>query len=706
MATKRSIKRAVMLSITILLLASAWRGAPSHAAVPKLDQIRVALFMQLPGKYDSTTAAATFSSAGGIKVGTVQPGGISDWFSIAGAEQARFMVDDYKVKVYEGTNFATALAATKRLQALKGAAYLVSLSKNGAVTYQVLEGTYKSSAEAAAAQAKWSADSELMRLIGSFQSLLHGPLHLETGPLGSKAAAITAARAFGSAGLDAYVTVRSPQKGITNYSVMVGAAVSSAELDLIKLAAANVQGGAGLTAADQQAPYLMLRSEHTISGTASSSLELYSFAGGDAKITITPAGADPIKLMERSNRTYRGLFELSVLNGRLAVVNELSFEHYLYSVVGVEMYASWPAEALKAQAVAARSYVLNKGFGYQIAHVVDTTLSQAYYGTSSEAPSTIAAVDATAGEVALYNGKVIEALYYANAGGMTADAKEAWNNSIPYLQPVKSPDGALEAGLRKWYRVVLPSGTIGYIREDLLNETGKTTAAGSQVMQVNTNGTKVRKHPVIQDTLPPVGQVDSGAQVVVLEKTTESNSMSWVRGPYTAQEMLSAINARVKTPLTSAVRSLKVSQRGPSGRVIEVTANGQKLDISNPDSLRGTLGVQGSLQSTLFQIDETAKVELRGAGAAVRSKQTDSAPIYTISAGGKVTEASSANYFIVDGSGNIRAASKEPGFRFIGTGNGHGVGLSQYGALGLAQQGYDYQNILKYYYKDVTIAKE
>ncbi|MGO4373098.1 stage II sporulation protein SpoIID, partial [Paenibacillus sp. MCAF20] len=62
--------------------------------------------------------------------------------------------------------------------------------------------------------------------------------------------------------------------------------------------------------------------------------------------------------------------------------------------------------------------------------------------------------------------------------------------------------------------------------------------------------------------------------------------------------------------------------------------------------------------------------------------------------------------FILDGKGNLRAATKEPSFRFVGTGYGHGVGMSQFGALSLAQQGYDYQYILKYYYKDVTIAKE
>lgn len=225
-------------------------------------------------------------------------------------------------------------------------------------------------------------------------------------------------------------------------------------------------------------------------------------------------------------------------------------------------------------------------------------------------------------------------------------------------------------------------------------------------MQVNTNGTKVRKHPLIQDTVPLIAQADMGTQVVVLEKTIESNSMSWVRGPYSPQEMLTAMNARLKTKLSGPVNTIEVNQRGPSGRATEILVNGQKLLVNNPDALRGTLGVQGSLPSTLFKIDETAKVVILGAGSSTRTKPTDSGPVYTIGAGGKVEEATNANLFILDGDENVRAATKEPSFRFIGTGNGHGVGLSQYGALSLAQQGYDYQYILKYYYKDVTIAKE
>lgn len=701
-----NMKRLALMALSALLLISLCAVIPAQAAVPKLDTIRVAMFLQLPGKYTDTTAAATFSATGGLSIGTRTPSGVQKWFQTAAGTQTRLALDSFKVKVFESTNFASALAAYKRVVAAKGAGYLTSLSKKGAVVYQVTEGTYATLADAKASMTRWAADAELVKLTAGFKASVQGPLRLETPALANKAAAVTAMNGYAAAGLDAYVAVRLSSAGAAVYSVLVGSAADTAELQIVKTAATGVAGAASLKQADTAAPYLLLKNDHAVSGKADSSLELYSFPAADMKVWVESLTADPIKLTERNGRTYRGQFEVSALNGAMAVVNELPFEHYLYSVVGGEMYSSWPAEALKSQAVTARTYGLYKGFGFQIAHVVDTVLSQAYTGVGSERPSTIEAVEATRGEVLTYNGKLIEALYSANAGGMTSDAKEVWNNSIPYLQAVKSPDSSSEAGLHSWYRVVLPNGSIGYIREDLLDDTGSKTAAGSKIMQVNTDGTKVRQHPIIQDTVALIGTVDAGTKVTVLEKTIESNSMNWVRGPYKAEELLTVINARVKTKITGPLRTLEVGERGPSGRAIQMLANGTKLDVANPDVLRSTLGVQGSLPSTKFQIDETAKVAMLGANSQQRVKPNDSNPLYIIGAGGKLTEAKDANLFILDGKGNVRAATKEPSFRFVGTGNGHGVGMSQYGALSLAQQGYDYQYILKYYYKDVTIAKE
>ncbi|WP_341281777.1 SpoIID/LytB domain-containing protein [Paenibacillus sp. FSL H8-0537] len=698
MNTRFSIRRLSLLTLAGLLLISMWHVQPSQGAVPQLDSIRVAIFLQFPGKYQVNTAAATLSSAGGLSIGVKQPSGAEEWLRESGNVQARFAKDDYKVKVLETTSFETALSAYKRVQTAMGSGFITSLTKKSKTVYQVTEGTYKTVDEAKTALSKWKTDSELTKLAGGSQPELQGPLHLESTGYASKAAADKAAEAFEAAGIDTYIAVRKPASGL-RYSVMVGAAASSADLDLIKVATGAA--GISLLQADVKTPYLLLKSDHTLTGKAGSPLTMYTFPVTSAKVWVEPAGKETIKLTERYSRTYRGAFEFSDFNGKLAVVNELPFEQYLYSVVGAEMVSSWPQEALKAQAVAARTYALYQGSGFQIAHVVDSVSSQAYAGTSTEKQSTIQAVDATQGEVVLYKGKLIEALYSSNGGGATADAKEVWGNAVPYLTSVKSPtDSSAEKGLFSWYRVVLPSGLTGYIREDLLTATSETNPAGIKLMKVNTDGVKVRKIPLIQDDVPLVGQVNSGAKVVVLEKSVQSGPMSWVRGPFSSEELVASLKS--VTTISGPIHSLQVSKTGQSGRATELLANGKKLEVKYPDMLRTALG---SLPSTLFQIDETARVTVIGANKKTTTKPESAGAVYTVGAGGEVKQMD-AKLYIMGSKGQVREATKTPSFRFVGTGFGHGIGLSQYGALGLAEQGYDYSYILKYYYNDVTIAKE
>jgi stage II sporulation protein D len=209
---------------------------------------------------------------------------------------------------------------------------------------------------------------------------------------------------FSAAGIDAYPAVRKAG----TYSVMVGSAADTTALAAVKTNAGKVAGAPALREADTSTPYLLLRDDNTISGTAKQTYRSYSFPASGTKVWVSTDGSTGIKLQERGGRTYRGSMEASAYNGKLAVVNELPFEQYLYSVVPSEMPSSWPSEALKAQAVAARSYALFQGMGFGIAHVNDTELSQVYSGIDSEKATTTAAVNATAGMVAMYNGKPID----------------------------------------------------------------------------------------------------------------------------------------------------------------------------------------------------------------------------------------------------------------------------------------------------------
>jgi stage II sporulation protein D len=148
-------------------------------------------------------------------------------------------------------------------------------------------------------------------------------------------------------------------------------------------------------------------------------------------------GADPLSLGRRS---YRGTLRVSAM-GSLRVVNTVGLEPYLWGVVPSEMPDRWPAEALQAQAVVARTYALrhlHKGGDFDL---YPDTRSQVYGGIAAEAQTASDAVTKTAGEVVLYNGELAETFFYSSSGGRTANVQDVWPGSkpIPYLVSVPDP---------------------------------------------------------------------------------------------------------------------------------------------------------------------------------------------------------------------------------------------------------------------------
>ena len=139
-----------------------------------------------------------------------------------------------------------------------------------------------------------------------------------------------------------------------------------------------------------------------------------------------------------ADRFYRGEIQFRPGQKGITVINRLSLEEYLYSVLPAEMPASWPQEALRAQAIAARSYALANmgGFAQRGFDVMGSVLSAAYKGAKNETKKTNWAVDTTKGQVMTYNGKVIPAFFSANSGGYTESQKSVWGSDNPYLQAV------------------------------------------------------------------------------------------------------------------------------------------------------------------------------------------------------------------------------------------------------------------------------
>lgn len=138
-------------------------------------------------------------------------------------------------------------------------------------------------------------------------------------------------------------------------------------------------------------------------------------------------------------RRYRGALELRHRGAGLTAVNIVPVDDYLLSVVPEEMPTDWPAEALKAQSVAARSFAL-KSRGRHAAEGYDlctTTHCQLYKGIASEKTASTAAVRATRGEVLTYGGQPIEALFHTDSGGLTESSEDVWGSHVPYLRAVR-----------------------------------------------------------------------------------------------------------------------------------------------------------------------------------------------------------------------------------------------------------------------------
>lgn len=151
-----------------------------------------------------------------------------------------------------------------------------------------------------------------------------------------------------------------------------------------------------------------------------------------------------VYVLDLGERQYRGRMEIGRFGGTdgLTPVSVLDMEEYLYGVVACEMVPSWEMEALKAQAVCARSYAyaLDKRsvtFGADFGYVLyDTTRSQVYKGYGTETEKTNQAVDATRGEMIYYRENVIKAYFYSTSGGHTENCEDVWDVALTYFRGV------------------------------------------------------------------------------------------------------------------------------------------------------------------------------------------------------------------------------------------------------------------------------
>lgn len=307
-----------------------------------------------------------------------------------------------------------------------------------------------------------------------------------------------------------------------------------------------------------------------------------------------------------NGRPYRGKISVQAAGGGLVVVETVGLEDYLRGVVPREVYTSWPEEALKAQAVAARTYTLaNSGRhsrrGYDLCADVHC---QAYGGFFGEHPRTDSAVSRTAGVVATYKGKLISALYHSSSGGHTEDSANVWGWDTPYLKGVPDTDVSTYA---YWFRFVTP-----FDIEDALRANGREVGA---------------------------------------------------------------------------VMDVTVAKVGVSGRVVRVLITGAKgrVELSG-EQLRTFL----NLRSTNFTVSWDPAPSPGPLWISTGLEPLVSLP--------PVSRSSAALGLLAPG-------YMPPHWVIMGRGWGHGVGLSQWGAMAMAEEGHTYEDILRYYYQGIELEK-
>ena len=154
------------------------------------------------------------------------------------------------------------------------------------------------------------------------------------------------------------------------------------------------------------------------------------------------------------DRWYRGRTRLVRQADSITAINHVDLEQYLYSVVGAEAVSTWPIEALKAQAVAARSYALYKrNTGTNGLYDVDTTVgTQVYKGLDTEYTTTHEAVNGTLGQIMTHNNEVILAAFHSSSGGHTENVEDVWSSPLPYLRAVIDYDH--QSPVFEWQQVI------------------------------------------------------------------------------------------------------------------------------------------------------------------------------------------------------------------------------------------------------------
>lgn len=366
------------------------------------------------------------------------------------------------------------------------------------------------------------------------------------------------------------------------------------------------------------------------------------FAYAGEKTGVSHRGSGFVSV---SGKRYRDGLELIRSGSSMTVINVVGLEHYLYGVVPGEMPSSFEMEALKAQAVCARNYAMRSMGNYARYgfDVTPDTSSQMYLGVEGETERTTAAVDQTAKNVLLYQGEPALTVYSSMSGGATENVVNVWMSEVPYLCGVDDPYEHCEN---------IRGGT--WREERTPEQIAASLAAAGKSVGTVTN--------VSVEEYTPAGSV------LRLKITGTEGSCELQR-------------ESVRTVF--GFRSQKYTVNG--GKQSQGTSQSQVNIQDNRGARYPKAKIGGDAKKFLTASQAFASEETFWAAMGVTQVQGQTQAAVSSSANTGVNESGV--------------------FVFEGRGYGHGLGMSQWGAQGMAQAGFSYEEILTHYYPGTQLQK-
>lgn len=405
---------------------------------------------------------------------------------------------------------------------------------------------------------------------------------------------------------------------------------------------------------------------------------------------VTITSAQPIAW---NGSNYYGQITFSKSAKGFSVGNKLDIEHYLCGVLRAEMSPLWHVEALKAQAVIARTYAIkNKGTHGEF-DLCASTHCQDYKGISAENQTITAAVAATKGQVLNHNASLASVYYHSDSGGMITRAGAVWNADLSYLQPRVEP--VVYTSPNTTWEVTLPMSKIQ----------SSLVAGGINV------GSVVSITPIRRDETGRVEQlriegknrteVISGHKFRMLMDSTIIKSTLFEFGGRSQYNPTIVSNAPAVVPQASPQKPQKTTMV-PSGVNLSEMPQGKDEQIIWMTSKR--VFTTQELMETLSKPEQKDQyIEL----GIARIKGEKPIPQSGSGLGGTTKTQQTSPSAPVGYTKPVLSMAPATGssVTFYGRGYGHGVGLSQWGAKAMADGGWSYDRILLHYFPGTALAQ-